>query len=57
MLDLGRTNKVMVDRDTRIASAGGGARRGDPDTATLEHGLLTTTGVFSHAGTGLRNYL
>lgn len=52
MLDLGLVNKVAVDPDTRIASAGGGARLGDLDTATLEHGLATTTGVVSHTGIG-----
>jgi len=52
MLDLGLINNVVVDADARIASAGGGARLGDLDTATLEHGLATTTGVVSHTGIG-----
>jgi FAD/FMN-containing dehydrogenase len=52
MLDLGRMNRVTVDRDTRIASAGGGARLGDLDSASLKHDLVTTTGVVSHTGIG-----
>ncbi len=52
MLDLGRMHKVTVDRNARIASAGGGARLGDLDSATLGQGLVTTTGVVSHTGIG-----
>jgi len=52
MLDLGFINKVDVDPDARIATAGGGARLGDLDTATLKHGLVTTAGVVSHTGIG-----
>jgi len=52
MLDLGLINQVEVDRTTRTATAGGGARLGDLDNATLKHGLVTTTGVVSHTGIG-----
>ncbi len=52
MLDLGRLNRVEVDRVARTATVGGGALLHDLDTATLEKGLVTTAGVVSHTGVG-----
>ena len=52
MLDVGPINRVTVDRDTRVAAAGGGARIGNLDAATLKQGLVTTGGVVSHTGIG-----
>ncbi len=52
MIDLSQMNTVTVDATARRASAGGGALLNGLDSATLEHGLVTTTGVVSHTGVG-----
>jgi FAD/FMN-containing dehydrogenase len=52
MIDLSQMNRVSVDSATRRARAGGGALLSGLDSATLEHGLATTTGVVSHTGVG-----
>ncbi len=52
MIDLGKMNRVEVDREARKARAGGGALLNNLDTAALEKGLVTTAGVVSHTGVG-----
>lgn len=52
MIDLSDMKAVEVDVDQRRASIGGGALLYDLDKATLDHGLVTTTGVVSHTGVG-----
>ena len=52
MIDLSQMSTVAVDAATKRARAGGGALLNGLDTATLEHGLVTTTGVISHTGVG-----
>ncbi len=52
MIDLSRLNDVTVDPEARIATASGGALLNALDTASLEHGLVTTAGVVSHTGVG-----
>jgi len=52
VIDLSRMNGVLVDSAARRARAKGGALLNALDTATLEHGLVTTTGVVSHTGVG-----
>lgn len=52
LIDLSALNQVTVDAKRRNASAGGGALLSGLDTATLAHGLVTTTGVVSHTGVG-----
>jgi FAD/FMN-containing dehydrogenase len=52
MIDLSRMSSVTVDAGARRAKAGGGALLSALDSATLQHGLVTTTGVVSHTGVG-----
>ena len=52
MLDLSEMNDVGIDAERRVAKAGGGALLNNLDTASLEHGLVTTAGVVSHTGVG-----
>ena len=52
MLDLSAMHDVTVDVENKTATSGGGALLGHLDTATLEHNLMTTTGVVSHTGVG-----
>ena len=52
MIDLAHMNSVTVDPDKQRAFARGGALLGQLDSATLEHGLVTTAGVVSHTGVG-----
>jgi FAD/FMN-containing dehydrogenase len=52
MIDLSHMNAVTVDADARRARAGGGTLLNALDSATLQHGLVTTTGVVSHTGVG-----
>ncbi len=52
MIDLSRMDDVTVDPQTRRAVAGGGTLLSGLDSATLEHGLVTTCGVVSHTGVG-----
>jgi len=52
MIDLSRMNEVTVDAKARRARAGGGTLLNGLDTASLEHGLVTTAGVVSHTGVG-----
>jgi FAD/FMN-containing dehydrogenase len=52
MIDLSMMNSVDVDPDKRRAYASGGALLHALDTATREHGLITTAGVVSHTGVG-----
>jgi hypothetical protein len=52
MIDLSNLTQVDVDREARVAKAGGGALLSNLDTAALEQGLVTTAGVVSHTGIG-----
>jgi len=52
MIDLSQMNQVTVDTDAQRAHAQGGALLNALDTASLEHGLVTTAGVVSHTGVG-----
>ena len=52
MIDLATMQQVTVDTGRRHASAQGGALLNHLDSATLPHGLVTTTGVVSHTGVG-----
>jgi FAD/FMN-containing dehydrogenase len=52
MIDLSQMNAVTVDAAAQRARAGGGTLLNGLDAATLEHGLVTTTGVISHTGVG-----
>ncbi|MGI9222451.1 MAG: FAD-binding oxidoreductase [Woeseiaceae bacterium] len=52
MIDLSLMNTVEVDADAKRARARGGALLNALDTATLEHGLITTACVVSHTGVG-----
>ena len=52
MIDLSMMNSVEVDPDQRRAFARGGALLATLDTASLDHGLVTTAGVVSHTGVG-----
>lgn len=50
VIDLGPMDRVEVDANAKTAVVGPGARWGDFDTATQEHGLATTGGVDSRTG-------
>ena len=52
VIDLSLMNTVSADAETRRARARGGALLNALDTASLEHGLVTTGGVVSHTGVG-----
>jgi len=52
MIDLSQMNTVTADPDTQRAHSQGGALLNALDTASLEHGLVTTAGVVSHTGVG-----
>ena len=52
MIDLSMMNSVKVDPARRRAFAKGGALLNALDTASREHGLITTAGVVSHTGVG-----
>jgi FAD/FMN-containing dehydrogenase len=52
VIDLSRMNVVSVDSAAQRARARGGALLNALDSATLQHGLVTTTGVVSHTGVG-----
>lgn len=52
MIDLGFMNAVDVDTDARLAHTQGGARLGDVDGATLEHGMITVVGTDADTGAG-----
>jgi len=52
VIDLSLMNTVAVDADAKLAQARGGALLNALDTASLEHGLVTTAGVVSHTGVG-----
>ncbi len=52
MIDLSPMRAVTVDTEKRRAYARGGALLNNLDTASLEHGLVTTAGVVSHTGIG-----
>lgn len=52
MLDLGRMNRVEVDRVSRVARVEGGALWREVDTATQAYGLATTGGLISSTGVG-----
>jgi FAD/FMN-containing dehydrogenase len=50
VIELSGMRNVFVDRDRRIARAGGGARLGDFDHETQAFGLATPLGVVSRTG-------
>jgi len=52
MIDLSQMNTVSVDAEAQRARSQGGALLNALDTASLEHGLVTTAGVVSHTGVG-----
>jgi len=52
VVDLSLMNTVSVDAPAMRARARGGALLNALDTASLEHGLVTTAGVVSHTGVG-----
>ena len=52
MIDLSQMNTVSVDAEAQRAHSQGGALLNALDTASLEHGLVTTAGVVSHTGVG-----
>ncbi len=52
MIDLSRLHAVEIDPGARTATVEGGALLGHVDTASLDHGLATTTGIVSHTGVG-----
>jgi len=52
MIDLSLMNTAVANAETRRARARGGALLYTLDTASLEHGLITTAGVVSHTGVG-----
>ncbi len=52
MIDLSQMNTVTADPETQRAHSQGGALLNALDTASLEHGLVTTAGVVSHTGVG-----
>ncbi len=52
MIDLSKLHAVEIDLDARTATVEGGALLGHLDTASLEQGLATTTGIVSHTGVG-----
>ena len=52
VIDLGPMQAVSVDPDRRIARAQGGTRWATFDTATTEHGLVTTGGTIATTGIG-----
>jgi hypothetical protein len=52
MIDLALMNSAVIDPAAQQAVVQGGALLGQLDTASLEHGLVTTAGVVSHTGVG-----
>ena len=52
MIDLSAMHGVIVNPETRTATAQGGALLGHLDSAALAQNLVTTTGVVSHTGVG-----
>jgi FAD/FMN-containing dehydrogenase len=52
MIDLSLLNEVTVDPKTKTAVAGGGAKWGELDGATQEHGLAVTGGRVPGTGIG-----
>jgi FAD/FMN-containing dehydrogenase len=52
MIDLAALNSVAVDPEANTATIGGGAKLGDVDAATNEHGLATPAGIISTTGAG-----
>src|SRR5271169_3872780 len=52
LLDLSKLRHVSVNRESRVATAQGGAVWRDVDTATAVEGLATTGGLISSTGVG-----
>ena len=52
VIDLGPMQRIEVDPDARTARVEGGARLGQLDAATHEHGLATPAGIIANTGIG-----
>ena len=52
IIDLSPMNAVTVDSSARMARVQGGAKFGEVDTATHEHGLAVPAGIISTTGVG-----
>jgi FAD/FMN-containing dehydrogenase len=52
MIDLSRMYSVEIDTSSKTATVSGGALLAHLDSASLERGLLTTSGIVSHTGVG-----
>ncbi|MCU1682874.1 MAG: hypothetical protein JWQ81_3613 [Amycolatopsis sp.] len=49
-IDLGGMREVTVDAERRLVHVGGGARLGDVDAVTSQHGLIVPAGIMSETG-------
>src|SRR6267142_4674706 len=52
VIDLSQMNKVTVDPSARMARVQGGAKLGEVDVATHEHGLAVPGGIIATTGVG-----
>ena len=49
-IDLSGLREVTVDDENQLVHVGGGARLGDVDTVTSQHGLIVPAGIMSETG-------